>query len=200
MKEYDVLMWRSSHVPQPDLGRAGMFRWKTALTFASTVALVLVGLAQAQKGANAAIKPPPLTPADYLEIRQLVARYAYAVDTGADNGAVYASLFAPDGAFLDRTGRATTGHDNLAALARRNTRGRQSAFHFIMNHVIEASAEGATGKEYLVQLRIGEGERPNEIFGGGHYEDVYVKTRDGWRFKQRQFLPSQRPLPPAAAR
>jgi hypothetical protein len=179
-----------------------MLNWKTSVTLALSVGILLVGTARAQKRGAPPAKAPALTPPDYLEIRELVARYAYAVDTGAGDGAVYASLFAPDGAFLDRTGRATTGAENLAALARRNTRGQQSAFHFIMNHVIEPSAEGATGKEYLVQLRMGEGERPNDIFGGGHYEDVYVKTRDGWRFKQRQFLPSQRPPPrqPPAAR
>ena len=132
-----------------------------------------------------------LTPLDYIEIKQLASRYAYAVDTGADNGNVYASLFAPDGVFADRMGRETKGQEALAALARRNTRGPQSAFHFIVNHVIEPSSGGAVGKEYLVQLRIGEGERPNDIFGGGHYEDVYVKTPDGWRFKRRQFMPSE---------
>ena len=179
-----------------------MLRWKTSLTLVLSAGIVLVVPAQAQKDGKAPAKRTMLTPQDYLEIRQLVARYAYAVDTGADNGNVYASLFDPDGAFLDRTGRATTGFDNLAALARQNTRRRQSAFHFIMNHVIEPSAEGATGKEYLVQLRMGEGDRPNDIFGGGHYEDVYVKTPEGWRFKQRQFLPSQRPprRQPAAAK
>ena len=132
-----------------------------------------------------------LTALDYIEIRQLVARYAYAVDTGADNGNVYASLFAADGAFADRTGRETTGREALAALARRNTRGPQSAFHFIVNHVIEPTKDGAVGKEYLLQLRIGDGERPNDVFGGGHYDDVYVKTPDGWRFKRRQFIPSE---------
>jgi actinorhodin biosynthesis protein ActVIA len=182
----------------------------TSLTLALIIGIVLVGTAQTPKSGKPTVAPPALTPQDILEIRQLVARYAYAVDTGADNGSAYASLFAPDGAFLDRTGGATTGFENLAALARRNTRGQQSAFHFIMNHVIEPSAAPgrrsapnatmATGKEYLVQLRMGEGERPNEIFGGGHYEDVYVKTRDGWRFKQRQFLPSQRPPPRQSAR
>ena len=144
-----------------------------------------------------------LTALDYIEIKQLVSRYAYAVDTGADNGNVYASLFAPDGAFADRMGRETKGREALAALARRNTRGPQSAFHFIVNHVIEPTSEGAVGKEYLVQLRIGEGERPNDIFGGGHYEDVYVKTPDGWRFKRRQFMPSEggpRPRQEAEAR
>ena len=89
-----------------------------------------------------------LTALDYIEIQQLVSRYAYAVDTGADNGNVYASLFAPDGAFADRMGRETKGREALAALARRNTRGPQSAFHFIVNHVIEPTSEGAVGKEY----------------------------------------------------
>src|SRR6186713_741440 len=126
-----------------------------------------------------------LTAADYIEIRQLVARYAYAVDTGADNGNVYASLFAPDGAFADRMGRETKGRDALAALARRNTRGPQSAFHFIVNHVIEPTSDGAIGKEYLLQLRMGDGDRPNDVFGGGNYEDAYVKTPEGWRFKRR---------------
>ena len=69
-----------------------------------------------------------LTALDYIEIKQLVSRYAYAVDTGADNGNVYASLFAPDGAFADRMGRETTGREALAALARRNTRGRSLCF------------------------------------------------------------------------
>jgi hypothetical protein len=164
---------------------------KAMLAAATGAALATAGAAQttgqAPKGSAA------LTAIDYLEIRELVARYAYAVDTGAENGAVYASLFAPDGAFLDRAGRATTGADNLAALARRNTRGQQSAFHFMMNHVIEPSPTGATGREYLLQLRMGESGRPNDIFGGGHYEDEYVKTPAGWRFKKRQFFPSERP-------
>ena len=163
---------------------------------ATTLSLGLLGLVAAaaqQKTTKTSAKAPALTALDYIEIQQLVYRYGWALDSGADNGYVYASLFAPDGAFLDRTGRATSGREALAELARRNTRGSQSAFHFIMNHVIEPSPEGAIGKEYLVQLRIGDGDRPNDIFGGGHYEDVYVKTPDGWRFKQRQFLPSQTP-------
>jgi hypothetical protein len=135
---------------------------------------------------------PALSAADYIEIRQLVARYAYAVDTGAEDGAVYASLFAPDGAFVDRAGRETRGREALIALARRNMRGRQSAFHHIVNHVIEPSPDGgATGRQYLLQLRVGDPERPSDIFGGGHYRDRYVKTPDGWRFLSRQYIPSE---------
>jgi hypothetical protein len=152
------------------------------------------GLHAQQKGAKqAASKVQTLAPLDYIEIRQLVARYGYAVDTGADNGNMYADLFAPDGAFLDRTGKATTGRDALAAVARRFQRGPQSQFHFLMNHVIEATADGARGKEYLLQLRMGEPGHENEIFGGGHYEDTYQRTPAGWRFKTRQFIPSDLP-------
>ena len=158
------------------------------------------GLHAQQKGAKqAASKIQALTPLDYIEIRQLVARYGYAVDTGADNGNMYADLFAPDGAFLDRTGKATTGRDALAAVARRFQRGPQSQFHFLMNHVIEATADGARGKEYLLQLRMGEPGHDNEIFGGGHYEDTYQRTPAGWRFKTRQFIPSDLPAAGSAA-
>ena len=103
-----------------------------------------------------------LTVFDYIEIKQLVSRYGYAVDTGADDGNMYADLFAPDGAFLDRTGKATTGREALAAVARRFRRGPQSQFHFLMNHVIEPTADGARGKEYLLQLRMGEPGHDNE--------------------------------------
>ena len=167
--------------------------WCRAL---AVIALLTAAIApavhgQQKSGKTAAVQK--LTPLDYIEIRQLVARYGYAVDTGADNGNMYADLFAPDGAFLDRTGKGTTGRDALAAVARRFQRGPQSQFHFLMNHVIEPTADGARGKEYLLQLRMGEPGHENEIFGGGHYEDTYEKTPNGWRFKTRQFVPSELP-------
>jgi uncharacterized protein (TIGR02246 family) len=158
-----------------------------AALLSATVVWPVVTAAQ-QKAAA----PSSLAAADYIEIRELVARYAYAVDTGADNGNVYASLFAPDGEFVVE-GAVTTGREALAALARQFTRGRQSAFHFMMNHVIEPSAGGATGKQYVVQLRMGEPGQTNGVGPGGRYDDVYVKTAEGWRFKRRQFVASERP-------
>ena len=127
-----------------------------------------------------------LTPLDYVEIRQLAARYGHAVDQGAGEGFAYADLFAPGATF----GR-TTGRDNLAALAKQTAKGPQTAWHFIVNHVIEPTEDGAKGMQYLVHLRYGETGQPNAVWGGGHYEDTYVKTEDGWRFKTRRFVPSQ---------
>jgi hypothetical protein len=142
--------------------------------------------AQAQDSTGKASGPlTTLTPLDYIEIRQLAARYGHAVDQGAAEGYAYADLFAEGATFGQ-----TTGRDNLAKLAKGTARGPQTAWHFIVNHVIEPTADGAKGKEYLVHLQYGDGVKPNAVWGGGHYEDTYVKTPDGWRFKTRRFVPS----------
>ena len=60
--------------------------------------------------------------------------------------------------------------------------------HLILNLVIRPSPEGATGNSYLVELG---GRDPNRITRLGNYEDVYVKTVQGWRIKKRQFIPSK---------
>ena len=55
---------------------------------------------------------------------------------------------------------------------------------------IEATTDGAVGKQYLVAVDIGESGQPSSIFLGGHYEDVYAKTPEGWRFNTRTFIAS----------
>jgi hypothetical protein len=127
-----------------------------------------------------------LTPLDYVEIRQLAARYGHAVDQGANDGYAYADLFAPGATFGQ-----TTGRENLATLAKRTAKGPQTAWHFLVNHAIEPTEDGAKGMEYMVHLRYGEAGQPNIVWGGGHYEDTYVKTPDGWRFKTRRFIRSE---------
>jgi len=134
------------------------------------------------------------TGADYAEIEQLVARYPYAVDTHADNGYGYADLFAPDGAFGQ-----TKGREQLAALARKTQperAGPNYARHFLTNVIIRPSSEGATGTQYLIAIDVGEGGKPSTIVHGGRYEDVYVKTPQGWRFKSRVLIPSKLPTGP----
>jgi len=161
-------------------------QWKSIAIAAGAAALALATL-QAQQTAG---KTPAFTAMDYIQIQQLVSRYPYAVDTGADNGGMYAGLFASDGVFVQRTGD-VTGADALSATARRFQRGPKSAFHFLMDHVIEPTADGAVGKEYLAQFVFGDNGMPSRIFGGGHYDDVYERTAGGWRFKRRQFIASQ---------
>src|SRR5262249_47705895 len=64
---------------------------------------------------------------------------------------------------------------------------------------------GAKGKEYLAVVDNGENGKASSLFLGGHYEDTYVKTREGWRIKTRRLLPPRSgpqaqtaPTPPAA--
>jgi len=173
--------------------RIGFFAW------------LLVAIVAAAPAAQAPAAPaggaPALTPADYIEIQQLAVRYTYAMDTGADSGEMLASLFAPDGAFVSATRGRIEGHDQLAALGK----GRDPMYprRFIVNHVIEPAPGGAIGHTYVVEVNLpSEGEKlGGELTTtGGHYEDVYVKTAAGWRFKSRQFMPSKMEVPGAAAR
>jgi hypothetical protein len=162
-------------------------------------------------------KAMTLTPMDYVEIRQLVNRYAFALDTGSSNGYDYADLFTADGEFMRPYAK---GRDQLAALARGPRLGPNNTVHYIMNHVIEPTPEGAVGKAYLIELNWdippaqaagGRGANTGPANGwdivgrkagelaptGGHYEDVYIKTPVGWRFKKRDFIPSASGVDPA---
>jgi SnoaL-like protein len=158
--------------------------------------LLLTVVARAQQRVTGSAAVPTLTPQDYLDIQQLVSSYPYGLDGNTDNGASYANLFAPGGVF----GRPRTeGRDNLAALANREPHGANYVRHFITNHVIEPSPGGAVGKEYAVIIDIGENGNPGRIFLGGRYDDEYVKTPQGWKFRMRTFTPSRVDVQPAAA-
>ena len=116
-----------------------------------------------------------------------------------------ADLFTPDAIFRGRLVLFSQGRDAIAALARGRRGGATlRTSHFSTNHIIEPSPEGAIGKQYLVVLNIGEDGRPSSINQGGHYDDVYVKTPKGWRFKLRNYMPSgwapPQPCAPPAAR
>jgi hypothetical protein len=139
-----------------------------------------------------------LTAADYVEIEQLVARYSYAVDTHAGNGYAYADLFTADGAF-----GSTTGREALAELARTTQKDRGGPAytrHYLTNVIIYPTPEGARGSQYLMAIDVSEGGKPSSVVHGGRYDDVYVKTPAGWRFKSRQLQPAKIGVPPPTAK
>ena len=164
------------------------------MTKSRMVLLLFVALPLSQRGTVPAQAPTPLTAKDRIEINQLVARYAFALDTRDDSGMAFANLFAPDGELAAIRGSARS-RDQLARLASSGVMTAEKPLvgvsHFGMNHVIEPAAGGATGKEYLVMVNIAEGGKPGGDFSdiGGHYEDAYVKTAAGWRFKRREYVP-----------
>jgi SnoaL-like protein len=164
----------------------GEWRWTIALALAIAVSALAFVVVQAQQRSA-----KPLSAQDLFDIQQLGARYAYGLDTGADNGNYYASVFTVDGSFGD-----TVGHEKLAALAREG--GERLKFrgyqHVITNVIIEPTADGAIGSQYIQVLTVGGQGKPPMIDHGGRYEDVYVKTAEGWRIKSRKYV---RTFPPA---
>jgi hypothetical protein len=194
-----------------------MARWKLLIAMALGIGMPVAHGLEPRAAAGPPAKPMTLTAMDYIEIRQLVNRYGFAVDTGNNNGYDYADLFSADGEFMRPYAR---GREQLAALARGGRLGPANTVHYIMNHVIEPTSDGAIGKEYLIELnwdlnaagQDGRGQNSQSSQGGqgargqwdligrkagelartgGHYEDVYVKTPVGWRFKKRDFIPSK---------
>jgi hypothetical protein len=163
------------------------------IAFATFVVLGLI----VSTGARA--QPPPaapreLTALDYFQIQQLVAQYARAIDTCSNNGYDYANLFTADGAFIPsfdgKRGSPVQGRDRLAAISGGGSNEcknvpwiAQGVRHIYTNHIITPTADGASG--YVDMLMIGLGGDPNKIEYDGHYEDLYVRTPEGWRFKQR---------------
>lgn len=157
-------------------------------------------------------QPMQLTAMDYIEIQQLVAKYARFIDTCSNNGYDYADLYTADGIFQpDVAGRTIPPIQGREALARVSGGGsnncqnvgwiEQGVRHIYTNHIITPSAEGATGT--VDMLMIGIDGDPARILHDDYYDDVYVKTSQGWRFKQRThhaLLDAGRPInQPAAA-
>lgn len=135
-----------------------------------------------------------LSALDYFQIQQLAAKYARAIDTCSNNGYDYADLFTADGFFApSMNGKVELkfqGREKLAEVSGGGVQGcksvpwiKEGIRHIYVNHVITATAEGAAGT--IDMLMIGLGGDPNKIEYDGYYEDVYVKTSAGWRFKSR---------------
>ncbi len=184
-----------------------------ARVLSGVLALVLAVAAQLPAAAQtAAGKVQELTALDYFQIQQLVAKYARAIDTCSNNGYDYADLFTPDGSFVPEVNGKSVpgiqGREKLAEVSGGGSRGcknvgwiRQGVLHMYVNHIITPTADGATGT--VDMLMIGLGGDPNKIEHDGYYEDTYVKTAQGWRFKQRihhaKLQDGRRVTPPAPA-
>lgn len=168
--------------------------------FAPAFAACLLVMCAAQAQQSRSDGAGTLTPQDYIDIEQLSARYVHAVDNCTNGGYDYADLYTADGEFglseawgtpPDEWRFRASGRDALAVAAGGGPDGCRDPttllgygiHHVITAHVITPTATGATGKSTL--LAIGVGGNPTTIEYQGGYEDVYVRTDAGWRFKSR---------------
>jgi hypothetical protein len=156
-----------------------MLKWNGGLITTLGLWVAMVGMASAQS------KPTQtLTDKDRAEIRELSDHYVTALD--GCKATEYANLFTADGSFISGPRGTMSGHEKLESLVTTERHCQPGATassaigHAFSKVVIEPTAEGAMGKVYL------PGRDPNS--SGGHYEDRYVKTAGGWRFKSRTYL------------
>jgi SnoaL-like domain len=152
----------------------------TGLALAAALAAAALTPMTAHTEASAAQK---LTADDYIEIQQLYANCAHALDKG--EGERFASTFVLDGEFTGGRGpgrgsevRNPIKGDELSAMGRRG-----GSRHFNANLVITPTPEGAKGSVYL--LLFNARNIPATIVETAIYEDTLVKTPQGWRFKKR---------------
>ena len=122
-----------------------------------------------------------LTPQDRAEIQELTAKYARTL--GGCAAEEYADLFAPDtGYFASNIRGEVVGRARLIALVQSErhctTPQANAAPRTVPTVVIEMSATGPIGRADL-GAKVGQ------------YDDEYVKTPRGWRFKSRTVMTAQ---------
>jgi hypothetical protein len=131
-----------------------------------------------------------LLPEDYVEILQLINEYPRDVDPGSVRDASW--MFAKDAHSTGMTGNGplTTPQDHkhfygsLVGPNGQATKGGNR--HFNTSPVIIGLPDGtARGSSYMIGISIKEKGGKPTLDGMGKYEDVYVKTPDGWRIKER---------------
>ncbi len=151
----------------------------------ATATLSLQAVAKIKKGTHV-----NLSPEDYIEILQLINEYPRDVDAGAVRDASW--MFAKEGHSTGMTGGAPlltpTDHKfYYGSLLGPTGQARKGGDrHFNTSPVIIGLPDGtARGSSYMMGVSVKkEGEKPT-IDRIGKYEDLYVKTADGWRIRER---------------
>jgi hypothetical protein len=142
-----------------------------------SVVLLLSSIASAQT--------PALTPEDKTDIQALVTGYARAL--AACNAEEYADLFAPGtGYFASGIRGQVVGRERLIALV-------QSERQCTAATPPTPRPGGSAGPTVTLEVTA-SGVRGNADLGAaGQYQDEYVKTPKGWKFKSRTVLiPAER--------
>src|SRR2546430_15931206 len=120
---------------------------------------------------------------DQFAIRELGARYNYAIDEG--RAEEWVATFVPDGTFESSLLGTHTGAEALLAFAKGYI-SAVSGRHCTSDFVIEVDGDDARSRCYLIA--VNNAAAPI-ISATAVYEDVLRRTAEGWRFVHRKVTP-----------
>ena len=121
---------------------------------------------------------------DEAEIRDLVARYADAVNRRDE--AAWGATWAKDGEW-DLSGRPASGRDAVVALWSQLMGGIPWVNQIVYFGLVDVDGAAATGRWYLAEfMKLPDGTGRQMI---GVYRDQYVKEDGAWKFAKRRMDP-----------
>jgi uncharacterized small protein (DUF1192 family) len=124
---------------------------------------------------------------DIEEIKRLKAHYAALCDDHYNSDGI-AALFTPDGVWDGGDLGRAEGRDAIRAFFVKAPKAFPFAIHNVMNPIIEVSGDSARGRWYLLQpMTMARGNQAAWL--AGRYDEEYVRTAEGWRFRRLKFIP-----------
>lgn len=138
-----------------------------------------------------------LTAQDRAEIQDLVTRYARALSSCASQE--YASLFVPDGVFISddfrgKRHRAMYGTNGGKLVGRAQLAELVDTEDFCVNGASTRPVREVKPPDVAIEPTADGAKGTIALANNGRYEDEYVKTAEGWRFKTRKVvMPELRP-------
>lgn len=123
-----------------------------------------------------------LSAEDKIAIQELSNTHVKYLD--AHEVEAWAGCWVPDGKFIATYGT-FEGHEAIKEFIRGHIKAgkEDGARHTLVNYVIEGDGDRATVYSLVVKVQV---EKAPFIIATGVYNDVVVRTSEGWKFESRQ--------------